>query len=157
MIVDIRPLEDGAKQTGRRMRLIVDNYAEDIFSEEMDSWGTLTLSEIFDKVKSLPFDYDPPGNEWIRRAKFTRAGRGPGRDCDDKSIIIASWAKVNNIPYRFVAVGKRVPGQGFFSRSPLTHVYVEVYIDGTWIPVDATYSFNVLGQTVEGIARRELI
>ena len=52
-------------------------------------------------------------------------------DCDDKSMLLASLLLSIGIPTRFIAVKR--PNHKTFS-----HVYCEGYIDGKWIPMDAS-------------------
>ena len=128
-----------AGQTGRRMRWIVKNYYMD-----MAPYASMTHQAIFDKVKSLPFKADPKNIELLKRPKFTMERFGPGGDCDDKSICIAAWAKLNNIKWDFIAVGRRKYGTW---RIPLTHVFVRLYYFNKALDIDATYSTNVIGLT----------
>lgn len=139
MNIKTRPLV-GAKDTGREMYKMVDNFYTD-----MAPWATLSLLDIFRTVADIPFNFDPDGEELLKRPFYTMHRIGPGGDCDDKAICIAAWAKLNSYPYRFIATGRRKPGQGIFSKILLSHVLPQVYIYTTWLTVDATYSFNVLG------------
>ena len=138
-----------ARQTGRQMRWIVKHFYMD-----MAPYATLTHQEIFDKVKKLPFRPDPKNIELLKRPKFTMEQFGPGGDCDDKSICIASWAKLNNIPWDFIAVGRR---KGDSWKIPLTHVFVRLYYLNNALNVDATYSTNVIGLTSGVHYDREVI
>lgn len=140
---------NGAWQTGRRMRWLVNNYYLD-----MALYASLSIQEIFDLVKKLPFRPDPQNNELVKRPKFTMERTGPGGDCDDKSICIAAWAKLNSIKWDFVAVGRKRPGKW---RIPLTHVFVRLYYPNNALNIDATYSTNVLGLTSGGHYDREAI
>ena len=148
MKVTRKPLKD-AFQTGRAMHLMVNNYYYD-----MAPWADLSALEIFEVISSLPFNPDPKGKELIKRPFYTMERIGPGGDCDDKSIAVASWAKLNGIPYKFGAVGRK---KKFFGKIGLSHVYLEVYILGSWILFDSTYSFNVLGQNLGGYDRIEIL
>lgn len=51
-------------------------------------------------------------------------------DCDDKSVLLASLLESIGHKTRFVAVG--------FSPDTYAHVYVEVYINGGWEPLETT-------------------
>lgn len=142
------PLKD-AFQTGREMHVMVNNYFYD-----MAPWADLSALEIFEIISFLPFNPDPKGKELIKRPFYTMHKMYPGGDCDDKSIAVASWAKLNSIPYRFIAVGRK---KRRFGKIGLSHVYVEVYILGSWIMFDSTYSFNVLGQNLGGYDRMVIL
>jgi len=125
-----------ATSTGPLMHYMVQRYYHD-----MMPYASLDMEEIFDTVKNIPYQADPDDAETIMRPLYTMQSVGSGGDCDDKAIAIASWALINRIPYRFVAVRA-------FGRPALHHVYAEIYKPnlGGWIPMDATYSVNTLGQ-----------
>lgn len=125
------------KSTGPLMHKMVNMYYKDMLP-----WAHWSLPDIFDFIKALPFREDPPTEETLMRPLYTMTLQGWGGDCDDKSIALASWAKLNNIPYRFVAV-RRV------DRTSFHHVYSLLYIGGHWIHADPTYKFNMLGRKRE--------
>jgi len=139
MRINSRPLV-GAKDTGREMYKMVEDYYTD-----MAPWVDLSLLDIFKTVAELPFNFDPDSEELLKRPFYTMHSIGPGGDCDDKAICIASWAKLNGYPYRFVATGRKKPGQSIFSKILLSHVLAQVYIYDNWLICDATYAFNVFG------------
>jgi transglutaminase-like putative cysteine protease len=147
MIVS-RVLTNGqASETGKLMHQMVQRYKGD-----MIPYAHLGISEIFEIVKNIPFRDDPEGVETLMRPRYTMTMQGSGGDCDDKSIAIASYLELNRVPWRFVAVRKK-------EKKNLHHVYVEYYnmVVSRWLPLDATYSFNVLGQERETYAERVLI
>jgi len=146
MITVTRTQTDGkATSTGPYMRSMVYAYHKD-----MVPWASLTLPEIFDTIKAIPFRPDPPNEETLMRPLYTMNGWGWGGDCDDKCICLASWAYLNAIPCRFVAVRR--------SDMPvLHHVVCELYIEGRWIHADPTYSFNTLGREREPYAEKVII
>lgn len=123
--------------TGRMMHEMVRRYHHD-----MAPWYHLSLWEVFDLIKSLPFRPDPDHEETLMRPELTMTGQGYGGDCDDKCIALASYCFGVGIPYRFVAV--RRP-----DRKELHHVICDVYISGKWVHADPTYSFNTLGRQRE--------
>jgi len=134
-----------AKHTGKVMHRFVRDYYTD-----MAPYASQTIYEFFDTMKNLPYQPDPKNIELLKRPYYTMQRLGPGGDCDDKSIAVASYATLNSIPYRFLGVGKKVPGKKYrvFDRILLTHVYTELYIGGKWVTFDTTYQFNVLGQAM---------
>jgi len=149
-----------AHQTGRLMYAMVNKWYMD-----MAPWADLTMFEVFDVIKALPFQPDPKGVELIKRPYYTMNKIGPGGDCDDKAIAAGAWAKLNGYPYRFIGVGRynseiktpfwmKLMGQ---RKILLSHVYLEVYILGKWILFDPTYSFNVLGQNLGNYDRMEVL
>jgi hypothetical protein len=60
-------------------------------------------------------------------------------NCDDKAIALASYARLFNIPYRFIAIRRA-------NRKNLHHVAVELYTNNEWLFCDPTYSFNTIGR-----------
>jgi transglutaminase-like putative cysteine protease len=74
--------------------------------------------------------------EIIHRPALLLTRSGVSADCDDKAILIASWAQKRGIPWRFKAVG--------YGPAGFSHVYNELMMDGQWVPVDATYERNTL-------------
>jgi len=156
-------LTGGPKQTGEQMKWLVNEYFRD-----MAPWASCSMLEIFNKIKKIPFVFDPVRKEkdpktgkiekvrqeLLKRPKFTMEMIGPGGDCDDKAIAMASWAKLNGLPWRFVAVGRKRPDMRTI---PLTHVFAEVKILDSWIPCDCTYAFNNLGQLLYAYERREVL
>lgn len=111
------------EQTGRKMISIVKRFAHDI-----GCLSYLPLLDYFYYVASIPYQKDPIAIEFIQRPKYS-LNSSPFCDCDDKTILMASWAYLNHIPCRIVAVGKQ----------RLSHVFSEFFLEGEWIPLDATY------------------
>jgi len=127
--------------------------------QDMAPWASLSLIEIFDKIKNLPFNPDPDGLELIKRPIYTMKQIGPGGDCDDKAIAFASWAVLNSLKYNFLGVGRKVPGKRYGKNDKilLTHVFPIVKLDNQWIIADATYSFNCLGYNFGDYDRIEVL
>ena len=75
---------------------------------------------------------------------------GAGGDCDDKSILIASYLHLNKIKFRFIGGSRK-------KNSPLHHVWVQAYIDGEWVNLDATYAWNAPAQIIGKWERMEVI
>lgn len=140
-----------ARSTGPLMYHMVEKYHDDMLP-----YAHMSLEQVYDIIKNIPFRPDPAHEETLMRPRYTMTMQGWGGDCDDKSIALASWAynrggrpnKKGIAPgaydYRFIAC--RRPG-----RNVLHHVYPQLYIknssdDGWWVPADATYAFNVLGR-----------
>jgi len=119
-----------APSTGKVMRAMVDKFYRD-----MAPYATLSAVGAFNLIKNLPYRPDPEQAETIMRPLYTLNMQGYGGDCDCKAIAMASWAKLNRIPYRFIAI--RRPG-----RDALHHVATELFMDGKWIFFDPTYRFN---------------
>jgi len=145
-MVCINAITNGtAKETGQYMRKMVDRFHTD-----MAPYAHLSLFKIFSIIKNVPFHPDPPDNETVQRPLYTLQQQGSGGDCDDKCIALASWAKLNSIPYRFVAV--RRPDM-----PRLHHVFCELWIEGKWLHADPTYRFNTIGREREHYAEYVVI
>jgi transglutaminase-like putative cysteine protease len=123
-----------ARTTGDYMRQMVDRYHLD-----MAPYASLSLIEIFDLIKSIPYRPDPIDAEVLMRPYFTMNMLGYGGDCDDKTIALASYCRLVGITYRFMAV--RSEGEKM-----LHHVFLQCYIRDKWITFDPTYSFNRFGR-----------
>jgi len=122
-----------ARNTGPYMHRMVERYRNDMLP-----YVHLSLPEVFDLVKAVPFQEDPPDRELLQRPYLTMNHLGYGGDCDDKAICMACYARLVGTPYRFVAVRRA-------DRNSLHHVFTELYIGNKWIHADATYPFNTLG------------
>ncbi len=121
------------QQTATEMYRIAFAWAED-----MAPYVTLSLQELFDFLKSIPFHADPDDMELLQRPWYTINEAGQGGDCDDKMICVGAYCHLRGIPFRFVAVSR--------DQTPLHHVLTELYIQGHWQIFDPTYAFNVLGR-----------
>jgi len=139
-------LTGGAKQTGKVMHRLANEYKYD-----MSAYATMPLPEVFRIIADIPYRPDPKGHELVQRPLFTLRNGG---DCDDKAIAMASWAILNGLKYRFMAVGQKKHGIRYI---PLTHVYTELNINDRWESADCTYSWNQLGQQVFHYDRSEQI
>lgn len=150
-----------ARSTGPYMYKMVERYHRDMLP-----YSHFSLSEIFDILRSIPYRPDPITEETLMRPLYTMTMQGTGGDCDDKAIAIAAWAynrggrpfftdytfsdfSPGNYDYRFVAAKRK-------NKNSLHHVYTELYINNRWVPVDPTYSFNILGRQ-ENYAKRVVI
>ncbi len=117
------------------------------WKEDMAPFASLSLPELFDRLKNLPWRADPEGTELLQRPWYTMNQVGLGGDCDDKAIAVGAYCHLAGFPFRFVAV----------SRSPnsdLHHVYTEIMIKGSWLIFDPTYAYNVLGRPMGDYAKR---
>lgn len=133
------------QQTSTEMYRLASAWAED-----MAPYASCSLIEIFNLLKSLPFNPDPEDTEFLQRPWYTLNQVGEGGDCDDKAICAGAWATLNGIPFRFVAVSKS-------KSEDLHHVYTEMYINGTWEAFDPTYAFNVLGRPMDAYPQRVIL
>jgi transglutaminase-like putative cysteine protease len=126
--------DGSAKATGSIMRQVVERFYRDLAP-----YASYSLLRMFDVIKKLPYRPDPINVETLMRPSHTLAGRGTGGDCDCKAVALASWARLQQIPYRFVAIRRN-------GRKYLHHVAVELYTHNEWLFCDPTYSFNTIGR-----------
>ena len=125
MIIGTKSLKS-VDQTGKKMIQIIKKYSQDL-----GALSHIPLLDFFNYVCTLPYYKDPLHVEFLQRPKHS-LNSTPFRDCDDKTILMASWCYQNRFPCKLVAVGiKR-----------LSHVYPEIYFNGDWFPIDATYPEN---------------
>jgi hypothetical protein len=94
-------------------------------------------AELFEFVRKIPFL--PEKVETLKAPSVTIADGG---DCDDKTIVVCAWALARKCPCRITLAGvKEEPGR-------YHHVFPELFINGAWIPYDATYSYCIIGKTL---------
>jgi len=100
---------------------------------------------IFNFVRDhIKYMNDPVGHEMmIEPDKLLKIRQG---DCDDKSILLSALLLSLGIQTRFVAIQR--PYKNTFS-----HVYVEGFIGGKWIPMDATVKGNRFGVAPESVKK----
>ena len=115
------------EHTAGEMVRLVKTYCKDI--GERAKWPIIRF---FDFVRNLEYRADPVNNETISRPAFLLEKNWPARDCDDKSILLASWCECNGVPWKFVAKSDRPDRR-------LHHVYVMACFNGKWKTLDATY------------------
>lgn len=126
--------DGAAKTTGAIMKKVVETFYKDMLP-----FAHLSLLQVFDIIKRLPYRPDPLTTETLMRPCHTMQMRGTGGDCDDKAIALAAYARLFNIPYRFIAIRRA-------NRKNLHHVAVELYTNNRWLFCDPTYSFNTIGR-----------
>lgn len=114
------------------MKALVKEYARD-----MAPYATLSLLQIFEKIKAIPYVPDPEGREAVHRPLYTMKEwySETGQDCDDKAIALAAWAELNGIPWDFEIVSR---GNRYH------HVRAMLRISGKWWTVDPTYLRNTI-------------
>ncbi len=120
------------------------------WKDDMGAYASLSLIELFDLLKNIPFNADPHDTELLQRPFYTLNQLGRGGDCDDKAIATGAWCHLNNLPFRFLAVSMQSDGV-------LHHVLTEIFYRGRWIEFDPTYSFNVLGRPLKAYTKRLLL
>lgn len=119
----------GIDATLRHIKTLI---RENVNSPEISNLDPYNLYEIFDFVKNIPYVADPNNFEWLQSPRWTIQRGG---DCDDKSIFIGAVLERRKIPYRMAVVSTNQDKE-------LHHIYPEIFINGAWLPFDATYNRN---------------
>lgn len=119
-----------AQEIGHEMYRMVEQYASDL-----GALALLPFDQFFDHVRKIPYRKEPGRFQLLARQSWTQAGLGPIIACANKAILIGSWAKLHQVPFRFVAVALK-------KNNPLSHVFAQVYITGNWQNADATYPWH---------------
>lgn len=131
-VVEIRKLNS--------FRDTVDKVFEfaDLFKEDLRFLEDIDIFTFYNYVRSLPYIKDPKGEETVVRQKYTIRPDWMGcRDCDDKTLLILSFAKLKNISGRSVVVGQ--------NKKP-HHIYPELELNGNFVPADATFTRCKFGE-----------
>lgn len=102
-----------------------------LYEDDLDFLKDLSIFDFYNYVRALPYHSDPPKKETVVRQKYTiRPDWSGARDCDDKTLLILSFANLKNISGKAV-----VCGQG---EAP-HHIYPELEFNGKFYSADATY------------------
>lgn len=123
MLETTRPLND-VHETALEMRRLCEKYYTDL-----GAWLSVPLIIFYRHVCALPYVADPVGVETVSRPAYTLRPEYTPRDCDDKSVLIASWLHGNGIKKRFISTSCRPDRR-------LTHVFVQLenglFVDPTY-------------------------
>lgn len=136
----------GTQTTVARMRALIREGAQDFYVRQhaidiliarsvpaKDYEGE--IKALFEWVQQhVRYTRDPHGVEVLhsaRRMLELRAG-----DCDDMSIVLGALVEAIGHPVRIVLTGPHPSRPRLF-----THVYVEAWCRGRWIPLDATMPY----------------
>jgi hypothetical protein len=136
MIAQRQPLHS-KYQTGKRMYQLVDKTAEDLKTIYFAGKPLcdISLFDYFRFIRTIPYRRDPRPREIIARPAHLLKYRNAGLDCKKKAILLAAYAKMNGIKYRFIASSRRPDKR-------IHHVYPEMEISNRMIDTDATYPEN---------------
>lgn len=116
--------------TVQQMFRLAKTYAADV-----DAYRFADYLDAYLYVRALPFVSDPEGIEMVARPSFTLSPAWTqNRDCDDKTTALGAFAERHGLPYRFAVVGENENN----ALNP-HHIYPEFFLDGVWLPMDATY------------------
>lgn len=126
-------------QTGKEMNRLIDSYCNDLQKIFIKKEGklipltSLNMIEFFNLVRKIPYRQDIKPIEVISRPNGILKNASLGMDCKKKAILIASYFKNRQLPYRLIASSKR-------KNRRIHHVFPQVQLAGKWLNMDATYS-----------------
>lgn len=120
------PHHPGHRAVGALMREWVERFFDDLYFAR--GWS---VAQIFEWVENIPYQEDGGDEVVARPSRILELGVA---DCKKKSILIACWAKINGIPYRFLAVND----VDFSGMDGIRHVFCVVWLRGGWLSMDAT-------------------
>ena len=92
----------------------------------------LNLKQFYDFVRTIPYRMDNSPIEVISRPRHIIKLKNKGMDCKKKAILIGSYLKKNNIPFRFIASSNK-------PHKRIHHIFPQVQLFGEWRNMDATY------------------
>jgi hypothetical protein len=141
------------EQTGRRMHQLVRRFSGDLRSYYVKRGGKtlpltkLTLRQIHDVVRKIPYRRDIAPVEVVARPKHILDHASLGMDCKKKNILLCAWCRENRVPYRMIASSTR-PDRKYH------HVFPQALLQGMagdsramgWTSIDATYRNNRIGE-----------
>lgn len=139
MVLIERELFD-KNQTGREMYRIIREFSDDLYGIEIIENGNVTafpflrLQDAFRVIADIPYIEDKEPIEILSRPKYINDM--PGADCKKKSILMASYLKLNGIPYRLVAMSNT-------NDRRFHHVFTQGLLSGTWLNLDPTYNDSI--------------
>lgn len=120
----------GKEAVGREM-----HRAVRLYSSDLGRYTEMSKRGFFDMVRKIPYSDDESlfGDESIELTPGPKTILAmPAIDCKKKAILVASWARENSVPYRFVAVCE--DGSGIAH-----HVFPQLMNCGEWETADATF------------------
>lgn len=124
------------KQTGKEMYRIIETFSNDldyimiISSGSQSRFSDLDLITAFNTIRNIPYRQDQAPVEVVARPMYIN--NDTGADCKKKAVLMGSYLKENNIPYRLVAVSSRPDRR-------IHHVFTQGLINGEWKNLDPTY------------------
>lgn len=127
------PLETFEKTVLKVFEFTEKYFTDVIFLESQ------TPEEVFNFVKNLEYKPDPKNIEFISRPKFSIFENNLPRDCDDKTLIITSYAKLKNIPFKIAVIGKE---------NQPHHIFPILKLNKEWVYFDATYESGKIGELI---------
>lgn len=125
-------------QTAKKMYYLVDRYFKDLSKFKTKKNGKiipitkLNIIEFFNFVRKIPYRKDIKPIEVVARPKTIIKYRQKGADCKKKGILMGAYFKFKNVPYRFMSSSRKPSGR-------IHHVFPQIYVNGKWKNMDATY------------------
>lgn len=126
------------EQTGAEMRRLINRYSSDLdgiairFRGRMVPVSNMSLPEMFDFVRKVPYRRDIKPIEVVARPGKILANRLSGMDCKKKAILLSSYLQNRGIPWRLIASSRLPSGK-------IHHVFPQIGFAGRWLNFDATY------------------
>jgi hypothetical protein len=148
------PLTD-KRQTAAEIKRLVNEYNGDLKQIDIMQGGRqrcladLSLNEFYDFVRKLPYKRDTKPIEVVGRPMYIIGKLKGFADCKKKAVLMGSFLKLQNIPFRFVGASARPDGA-------IHHIYPEAKLNGNWTHVDATYARYRIGKPKHETAREIL-
>lgn len=133
---------NGKDDSVAEIRRLSQEYAGDLSAVKIGGIDAdkMSLADFYDYVKNIPYRRDIAPREIVARpAILLKHGKKTGLDCKKKCTLILSWAKQRGVPARIITSSRRPDKRHH-------HVFPQLYIDGKWINVDATYPTYNFGE-----------
>jgi len=121
--------EEQIAYTVQQMYRLADQYRGDV-----DNYNLNNVYDIFRFTQDIPYVRDIDSTGHLEALKRPSIGVQEG-DCDDKTIFAAAALSKINIPYRIVTTSYRPDKE-------MQHAYLEILLNGRWLPFDATFKSN---------------
>ena len=112
--------------------------------------SNMELNDFFLLVKNIPYRKDIKPIEIICRPYYIFKHAGLGMDCKKKCIVLASWCECNDFNYRLIGSSSR-------SDKRVHHIFPQIFINGKWKNIDATYSHYKLFEPKTNITYSEVL
>jgi hypothetical protein len=109
------------------------------YFNDLQSMKDLNIYQIFDYLsKTIKFEKDPDGNEFIQRPCYLmKTGKG---DCDCKTTFFLAWLRLKGYPAGYSIVTDT-------DNKPYHHIFPFMYEGNKIIDLDATYPHNKIGES----------
>lgn len=133
----IEPTDDDRKPNGliQSDDPVIVAMAKQAAGNNTDPWRTAQALEryVHDNIKAKNFS-----QAFATAAEVAKSLEG---DCTEHAVLLAALARARGIPARVVIGLIFVPSAGGFGY----HMWTEVFVDGHWVPLDATLGRGGIG------------